>query len=79
VFENRVLRRIFGLKKDEVMGEQRKLHNVELCDLYSFPCIIRIIKAKRMRWVGHGVRMAEKRKAHRLVVGSQKERDYWED
>jgi hypothetical protein len=53
VFENRVLRRIFGLKRDEVMGEWRKLHNKELCDLYSSPSIIRIIKLRRMRWPGH--------------------------
>jgi hypothetical protein len=54
VFENRVLRRIFGPKRDEVTGEWRKLHNKELCDLYSSPSIIRIIKSRRMRWVGHG-------------------------
>jgi hypothetical protein len=53
VFENRVLRRIFGLKRDEVTGEWRKLHNKELRDLYSLPSIIRIIKS-RMRWMGHG-------------------------
>jgi hypothetical protein len=49
VFENRVLRRIFGPKRDEVTGEWRKLHNEELCDLYSSPSIIRIIKSRRMR------------------------------
>jgi hypothetical protein len=53
VFENGVLRGIFGLRKDEVMGEWRKLHNEELCDLYSSPNIIRIIKSRRMRWLGH--------------------------
>jgi hypothetical protein len=53
VFENKVLRRIFGLKRDEVMGEWRKLHNEELRDLYSSPRIIRIIKSRRMRWSGH--------------------------
>jgi hypothetical protein len=53
VFVNRVLRRIFGSKGDEVMGEWRKLHNKELHDLYSSPSIIRIIKSQRMRWVGH--------------------------
>jgi hypothetical protein len=57
VFENRVLRRIFGPKRDEVTGEWRKLHNEELCDLYSSPSIIRIIKSKRMRWAGHVARM----------------------
>jgi hypothetical protein len=53
VFENRVLRRIFGPKRDEVTGEWRKLHNEELCDLYSLPSIIKIIKSRRMRWAGH--------------------------
>jgi hypothetical protein len=52
VFENRVLRRIFGLKRDEVTGEWRKLYNEEIRDLYSLPSIIRIIKSRRMRWVG---------------------------
>jgi hypothetical protein len=53
VFENRVLRRIFGPKRDEVMGEWRKLHNEELQDLYSSPSIIRIINWRRMRWAGY--------------------------
>jgi hypothetical protein len=57
VFENRVLRRIFGLKKDEVTGECRKLHNEELRDLYSSPSTIRIIKSRRIRWAGHEERM----------------------
>jgi hypothetical protein len=57
VFENRVLRRIFGLKRDEVTREWRKLHNEELRDLYSSPSIIRIIKSSRMRWAGHVARM----------------------
>jgi hypothetical protein len=57
VFENRVLRRIFGPKRDEVTGEWRKLHNEELHDLYSLPNIIRITKARRMRWAGHVARM----------------------
>jgi hypothetical protein len=58
VFENRVLRRIFGPKRDEVTGEWRKLHNEEVHDLYSSPSIIRISKARRMRWAGHVARMA---------------------
>jgi hypothetical protein len=53
VFENRVLRRIFGPKRDEVTGEWRNLNNEELHDLYSLPSIIRIIKSRRMRWAGH--------------------------
>jgi hypothetical protein len=57
VFENRVLRRIFGPKRDEVTGEWRKLHNEKLRDLYSSPSIIRIIKSRRMRWEGHVTRM----------------------
>jgi hypothetical protein len=69
LFEDRVLRRIFGPKRDEVTGEWRKLHNEELRDLYSSPSIIRIIKSRRMRWAGHVARMGEKRKAYRLLVG----------
>jgi hypothetical protein len=69
VFENRVLRRIFGSKRDEVTGEWRKLHNEELRDLYSSSSIIRIIKSKRMRWAGHVARIGEKRNAYRLLVG----------
>jgi hypothetical protein len=60
VFENRVLRRIFGRKRDEVTGGWRKLHNEELRDLYSSPSIIKIIKARRMRWQGHVARMGRR-------------------
>jgi hypothetical protein len=68
---NRVLRKIFGPKRDEVTGEWRKLHNEELRDLYSSrsTSIIRIIKSRRMRWVGHVARMGEKRNAYILLVG----------
>jgi hypothetical protein len=59
VFENRVLRRIFGPKRDEVTGEWRKLHNKELHNLYSSPDIIRQVKSRRMRWAGHVARMGE--------------------
>jgi hypothetical protein len=69
VFESRVLRRTFGPKRVEVTGEWRKLHNEELHDLYSSPSIIRIIKARRMRWAGHVARMGEKSNAYRLLVG----------
>jgi hypothetical protein len=68
VFENRVLRRIFGPKRDEVTGEWRKLHNEELRDLYYSPSIIRIIKSRKMRWASHVARMGEKRNAYRLLV-----------
>jgi hypothetical protein len=69
VFENRLLRKIFRLKRDEVTGEWRKLHNEELHDLYSSPSMIRIIKSRRMRWAGHVARMGERRNAYRLLVG----------
>jgi hypothetical protein len=60
VFENRVLRKIFGPNRDEVTGEWRKLHNKELHDLYSSPSIIRIIKSRKMRWAGNVARMGRK-------------------
>jgi hypothetical protein len=68
VFENRVLRRMFGPKRDEVTGEWRKLHNEALRDLYSSPSIIRTIKSRRMRWAGHVARMGEKRNKYQLLV-----------
>ena len=61
VFENRVLRRIFGPKRDEVTGEWRKLYNEKLNDLYSLPNIVRVVKSRRMRWAGHVARMGEGR------------------
>jgi hypothetical protein len=69
VFENRVLRRIFGPKRDEVTGEWRILHSEKLRDVYSSLSIIRIIGSRRMRWAGHVARMGEKRNAYRLLVG----------
>jgi hypothetical protein len=68
VFENKVLRRIFGPTRDEVTGGWGKLHNEKLHDVYFSPSIIRIIKPRRMRWAGHVARMGEKRKAYRLLV-----------
>jgi len=68
VFENRVLRRILGPKKDEITGEWRKLHE-ELHDLYSLPNIVRVIKSRRMRWAGHVARLGEMRGAYRVFVG----------
>jgi hypothetical protein len=69
VFENRVLWRIFGPKRDEVTDDRRKLHNEELHNLYSSPSIIRMIKSRRMRWAGHVARMGKKRNAYRILVG----------
>ncbi|KAJ4448734.1 hypothetical protein ANN_00125 [Periplaneta americana] len=69
VFENKVLRKIFGAKRDEVTGEWRKLHNTELHALYSSPDIIRDIKSRRLRWAGHVARMGESRNAFRVLVG----------
>jgi hypothetical protein len=69
VFENRVLRRIFGPKRDEVTGEWRKLHNEEPNDLYSLPNIVWVVKSRRIRWTGHVARMGEERGVHRVFVG----------
>jgi hypothetical protein len=86
VFENRVLRRIFGPKRDEVTGEWRRLHNEELNDLYSSLNSIRVIKSRRMRWAGHVARMGEGRGAYRILVGTPegrrplgRPRRRWED
>jgi hypothetical protein len=86
VFENRVLRRIFGPKSDEVTGEWRKLHNEELHNLYSSPYIIRQLKSRQMRWVGHVAHMGEERKVYKVLVGKPKgkrslgrPRHRWED
>jgi hypothetical protein len=78
VFDNRVLRRIFGPKRDEVTGEWRKLHNKELHNLYSSPDIIRQIKSRRMRWEGHVARMGEK-SVQDFWWASPKKRDHLED
>jgi hypothetical protein len=69
VFENRVLRRVFGPKRDEGAGEWRKLHIEELNDLYPLPNIVRVVKSRRMRWAGHVARMGGGRGVHRGLVG----------
>jgi hypothetical protein len=79
VFENRVLRRIFGPKRDEVTGEWRKLHNEELHDLYSSLTIVRVIKSRRMRWVGHVARMGVGRGVYRVLVGKPEGKKHWGD
>ena len=68
VFENMVLRRIFGPRRDEVMGEWRRLHNKELNDFYSSPNIVRVIKSRIMRWAGHVARMGEEKGVYRVLV-----------
>jgi hypothetical protein len=68
VFENRVLRRIFRPKRDEVTGEWRKLYNEKLHNLYSAPDIIRQVKSRRMRWAGHVARMGKERKVYKVLV-----------
>jgi hypothetical protein len=69
VFENRVLRIIFGLKGDEVTGEWKKIHNEELSDLYCSPNIVRVTKSRRMRWAGHTKLTGERRDIYRILVG----------
>jgi hypothetical protein len=80
VFENRVLRRIFGPKRDEATGDWRRLRNEELNDLYSSPNIIRVIKSRRLRWAGHAARMGEGRGAYWILVwGDPREGDHLGD
>ena len=71
MFENRVLMRIFGPKRDELTGEWRKLHNQELNDLYCSPNILRMIKSRIMRWAGHVARMGERRGVYKVLVGKR--------
>jgi len=82
----RILRRIFGPRRDGVTGEWRKLHNEELNDLYCSPNIMRVIKLGRMRWVGHVARMGKRRGLYRVLVGKpggkrplRRHRHRWED
>ena len=79
MFENMVLRRIFGPRRDEVTEEWRRLHNEELNDLYSSPNIVRVIKSRRMRWAGHVARMGEERGVCRVMVGKPGGRNHWGD
>jgi len=79
VFENSVLRRIFGPNRDEVAREWRKLHNGELNDLFFSPNIIRVIKLRRMRWAGNVAHVGESRGVYRILVGNRRERDRLED
>ena len=79
MFENRVLRRVFGPKRDEVTGEWRKLHYEELNDLYSLPNIVRVVKSRRMRWAGHVARMGRIEVCTGCWWGSLRERGHWGD
>jgi hypothetical protein len=86
VFENRVLRGIFGPKRDEVTGEWRKLHNEEMHNFYSSPDSIKQVKSRQMRWAGHVARMGEERKVYKVLVGKPegkrplgRPRRRWED
>ena len=79
MFENRMLRKVFGPKRDEVTGEWRKLHNEEQNDLYSLPSIVRVVKLRRMRWAGHVARVGEDRVVYRVWWRNLRERDQWGD
>jgi hypothetical protein len=86
VFENRVFRRVYGPKRDEVTAEWRKLHNEELSDLHSLPNIVRVVKSRRMRWAGHVARMGQRKGVRRVLVGKPegkrplgRPRRRWED
>jgi len=79
VFESRVMRRIFGPRRDEVTGEWRRLHNEELNDLYSSPNIVWVIKSRRMRWVGHVACMGEERGCIGSWWGNRRKGDHWGD
>jgi len=79
VFENRLLRRIFGLRRDEIIGRWSKLHNEELNDLYCSPNIVRVIKSRGMRWAGHIAQMRERSSVYRVLVGNLREKDNLEN
>jgi hypothetical protein len=77
VFENRILRKISGPKRDDLTTEWTKLHNEELHNLYSPPNIIRYIKSRRLRWAGHVARMGEERKVYKILVGKTRKETTW--
>jgi len=79
VFENTVLRGIFGPRRDEVMGEWRRSHNEDLNDLYPSPNILQVIKSIRTRWAGHVAYMGEERGVYRVLVGTLEGKNYWGD
>jgi len=77
VFENMVLRRIFGPRREEVTGQWRRMHNEELNDLYSSPNIVCVIKLRRIRWAGYVARMGEERVVNRVLMGIPEGRSHW--
>jgi hypothetical protein len=79
VFENRVLRRIFGRRRDEVTGDWRSLYNEEINFLYSSPNIVRVIKSRRMRWAGHVALMGKERGVYRVLMGKPEGKSHWGD
>jgi len=79
VFEDMLLRRIFGPRRDEVTGEWKRSHNEELNELYSSLNIVQVIISRRMRWAGHVVRMGEERGVYRVLLGKPEGRNHWEN
>jgi len=79
VFDNRVLRRIFWPKRNDVTEEWKKVHNEELNNLYCSPNFVRVIKSRRMRWAEHVARMGKKRDVCRVLLGNLRKRDHWGD
>jgi hypothetical protein len=77
VFENMVLRRVFGPKRDEVTEEWRKLHNEELNNLYSLTNIVQVVESRTMRWAGHAARMREERGVHKVLVWKPEGKSHW--